>query len=64
VQRELRDHYTALAEELNKSNTAALTAATEAANRTQSDRAKRLKDVDAELDRLRKLRSKAQAVAR
>lgn len=64
VQRELRDHYTALAEELNKSNAAALTAATEAANRTQSDRAKRLKDVDAELDRIRKLRTKAQAVAR
>jgi gas vesicle protein len=63
VQRELRDHYTTLAEELNKSNAAALTAATEAANRTQSDRAKRLKDVDAELDRLRKLRTRAQAVS-
>jgi len=63
VQRELRDHYTTLAEELNKSNAAALTAATEAANRTQSDRVKRLKDVDAELDRLRKLRTRAQAVS-
>ena len=63
VQRELRDHYTGLAEELNRSNAAALTAATEAANRTQSDRARRLKDVDAELDRIRKLRSRAQAVA-
>ena len=64
VQRELRDHYTALAEELNRSNAAALTAATEAASRTQTDRAKRLKDVDAELDRIRKLRTRALAVAR
>ncbi len=63
VQRELRDHYTALAEELNRSNAAALAAATEAATRTQADRAKRLKDVDAELERIRKLRSRAQAVA-
>jgi hypothetical protein len=63
VQRELRDHYTALAEELNRSNAAALTAATEAANRTRSDREKRLKDVDAELERIRKLRVRAQAVA-
>ncbi|GAB1510570.1 dynamin family protein [Actinophytocola sp. KF-1] len=64
VQRELRDHYTALAEELNRSNAAALAAATEAANRTQTDRAKRLKDVDAELERIRKLRTRAEAVAR
>lgn len=63
VQRELRDHYTGLAEELNRSNAAALAAATEAANRSQTDRAKRLKDVDAELERLRKLRSRAEAVA-
>ncbi|MFI7673627.1 dynamin family protein [Actinophytocola sp. NPDC049390] len=64
VQRELRDHYTALAEELNRSNAAALAAATEAATRTQSDRAKRLKDVDAEIERIRKLRSRAEAVSR
>ncbi|MPZ86290.1 MAG: dynamin [Actinophytocola sp.] len=63
VQRELRDHYTGLAEELNKSNAKALTAATEAASRTQGERDKRLKDVDAELARLRQLRERAQAVA-
>jgi hypothetical protein len=64
VQRELRDHYTALADELHRSNARALTAATEAARRTQTDRAQRLKDVDAELARLRALRQKAEAVTR
>jgi hypothetical protein len=63
VQRELRDHYTALAEELNRSNTRALTAASEAAKRTQTDRAQRLKDVEAELARLGQLRKRAEAVA-
>jgi hypothetical protein len=63
VQRELRDHYTALAEELNRSNTRALTAATEAAKRNQASREKRLKDVDAELARLKQLRQRAEAVA-
>jgi hypothetical protein len=63
VQRELRDHYTTLAEELAKSNAKALTAATEAAKKTQSEREKRLKDVDAELGRLRQLRERAEAVA-
>lgn len=62
VQRELRDHYTALAEELNRSNSRALTAATDAAKRTQADRARRLKDVDAELARLKQLRQRAEAV--
>ena len=64
VQRELRDHYTALAEELNRSNTRALTAATEAAKRTQTDRQQRLKDVDAELARIKQLRQRAEAVTR
>jgi hypothetical protein len=64
VQRELRDHYTALAEELNRSNARALTAATDAAKRTQSGREKRLKDVEAELARLVQLRERAEAVAR
>jgi hypothetical protein len=63
IQRELRDHYTGLAEELNRSNTAALTSATESVKRTQTERDQRLKDLDAELARLRKLRSDATAVA-
>ncbi len=64
VQRELRDHYTTLAEELNKSNAKALTAATEAAKKTEAERERRLKDVDAELGRLRQLRQRAEAVAK
>ena len=64
VQRELRDHYTTLAEELNKSNARALTAATEAAKKTQAEREKRLKDVDAELARIGQLRELAEEVAR
>ena len=63
IQRELRDHYGGLAEELNRSNSQALSAATEAAKRTQSDREKRLKDLDAEISRLRQLRQRAAAAS-
>jgi signal recognition particle receptor subunit beta len=63
VQRQLRDHYQGLAEELNRANAQALASAAEAAKRTQSDREKRLKDVDAELARVRQLRQRVQAVA-
>jgi hypothetical protein len=63
VQRELRDHYNALAEELNKSNAKALLAATEAAKKTQAEREKRLKDVEAELTRLGQLRGLAKELA-
>ncbi len=59
IQRELRDHYGGLAEELNRSNSEALSAATEAAKRSQSEREKRLKDLDAELTRMRQLRLRA-----
>jgi hypothetical protein len=59
IQRELRDHYSGLADELNRSNSEALAGATEAAKRTQADRDKRLKDIDAELGRLRQLRQRA-----
>jgi gas vesicle protein len=62
VQRQLRDHYSGLAEELNRSNAQALAGASEAAKRTQSDRESRLKDVDSELARVRQLRQRAQAV--
>jgi hypothetical protein len=63
IQRQLRDHYGGLAEELNRSNAEALTAANEAVRRTQSERDKRLKDIDAELTRLRQVRARALAVA-
>jgi hypothetical protein len=62
VQRQLRDHYSGLAEELNRSNAQALAGASEAAKRTQADRERRLKDVDSELARVRQLRQRAQAV--
>jgi hypothetical protein len=62
IQRQLRDHYTGLAEELNRSNAQALTSASEALKRTQSERDKRLRDVDSELNRLRQLRQRAMAV--
>jgi len=62
IQRQLRDHYSGLAEELNRSNAEALSAATEAAKRSQVDRDTRLKDLDAELGRLRQLRQRALAV--
>jgi uncharacterized membrane-anchored protein YhcB (DUF1043 family) len=59
VQRQLRDHYSGLAEELNRTNAQALVSASEAAKRTQQDRQQRLKDVDAELTRVRQLRQRA-----
>ncbi|WP_328468300.1 dynamin family protein [Actinoplanes sp. NBC_00393] len=62
VQRQLRDHYSRLAEELNRSNAQALAGASEAAKLAQSDREQRLKDVDAELARVTKLRQRALAV--
>jgi GTPase SAR1 family protein len=63
IQRQLRDHYSARADELNRSCGQALQAASEAANRTQADREKRLRDLDAELGRVRALRQRAVAVA-
>jgi uncharacterized membrane-anchored protein YhcB (DUF1043 family) len=63
IQRQLRDHYSARADELNKSNAAALQSANDVAKRSQADREKRLKDLDAELTRLRMLRDRAAAVA-
>ncbi|WP_018830515.1 dynamin family protein [Salinispora tropica] len=63
IQRQLRDHYAALAEELNKSTAEALKAATDAAKSTKTNRADRLRDLDAELARLAKVRQMAGAIA-
>jgi len=63
IQRQLRDHYSGLAEELSRSNAEALSAASEAAKHTQAERDVRLRDLDAELTRLRQLKQRAQAVA-
>ncbi|MGK5683552.1 dynamin family protein [Actinoplanes sp. URMC 104] len=59
VQRQLRDHYSGLADELNRTNAQALASASEAAKRTQQDRESRLQDVEAELTRIRQLRHRA-----
>ncbi|MBL8932138.1 MAG: dynamin family protein [Kineosporiaceae bacterium] len=60
IQRQLRDHYAARAEELGASLGQAMQSASEAVKRTNAERDKRLRDVDAELARLRRL---AQAAA-
>lgn len=62
IQRQLRDYYTGLAEEFNKCNSEALQRATEAAKKTQSERERRLTDINAELARLKQLREHALAV--
>lgn len=62
IQRQLRDHYSGLAEQLSRSNSEALQRASEASQRTQAERQKRIRDIDAELNRLRQLRQHAQAV--
>ncbi|MBI4939848.1 MAG: dynamin family protein [Actinobacteria bacterium] len=62
IQRQLRDHYTARADELNRSTSQALQSATESVKRTQADRDRRVKDLDAELGRLAQLRQRAEAV--
>jgi hypothetical protein len=63
IQRQLRDYYSARALELNRSTAQALASANESAKRTQAEREKRLKDLDAELARIRQLRQRAAAVA-
>ncbi|KUL27531.1 dynamin family protein [Actinoplanes awajinensis] len=59
IHRRLRDHYTGLAEELGRSNAAALAGAEEAARRSRTDREARVRDLDAELKRLATLQSRA-----
>ena len=59
VQRQIRDHYSARAEELHRSTTEALKAANVAAKEHESTRVKRLADVGAEIDRLAALRQRA-----
>ncbi len=59
VQRQLRDHYAARAEELQRTTNEALAAARQAAAADASTRQRRLRDVDAELERIAGLRRKA-----
>jgi hypothetical protein len=64
IQRQLRDHYSARAEELGRTTAAALAAANTAAKQTQAQREARLKDLDAELARIATLNKRAQGVGR
>ncbi len=64
IQRQLRDHYSARAEELNRSTAEALKAASDIARQSQSEREQRLRNLDAELKRLGQLRTRAEAVTR
>ncbi|MGF1595392.1 MAG: dynamin family protein [Acidimicrobiales bacterium] len=63
IQRQLRDRYGTLAEELGKSTSEALRSATEAAKVAEADRAKRLRDAKAELERIDALRQRALKLA-
>jgi GTPase SAR1 family protein len=62
IQRQMRDHYSSRAEELHKSTAEALKAANDAAKRSVTERAQRLKDVDAELARIKGLRDQVQTL--
>ena len=59
VQRQLRDLFAARAEELHRSTSEALTAAQNAVRSDEATRQARLRDVDAELARIGKLRKRA-----
>jgi GTPase Era involved in 16S rRNA processing len=63
IQRQFRDFFTTRAEELLKSTTDSLNAAQKAAQSDQSTRQKRLKDVNAEIERIAALRKRALEVA-
>jgi hypothetical protein len=63
TQRRMRDFFAARAEELHRSTSEALNAASQAVKSDATTRQKRLKDVDAELKRIAVLRDKAYALA-
>ncbi len=62
VQRQLRDHYTDRANELQRSTSQALAAANQAAKTSEAERAGRLRDLEAELSRVAALRQRAAAL--
>ena len=63
VQRRMRDFFATRADELHRSTSEALAAAQQAAKSDEATRTKRLRDVDAELERITVLRDKALALA-
>lgn len=58
VQRQLRDYYSERADELSRSTREALESAQAAVNKDAGERKARLRDVEAELDRIRELRKR------
>lgn len=62
AQRQLRDHFTVLAEELSRSLATSVTAAQSAVATEASGRTKRIADLEAELSRVRALSTKAEAL--
>jgi hypothetical protein len=62
VQRTLRDHYSTLAEEMVTSLTEAVAAAQRAVQTDESQRAQRIRDLRAELDRIHNLTDRARAI--
>jgi hypothetical protein len=62
VQRGLRDHFTGLAEEMNRSLRESLQAAESATRATRAERDKRIADLTAELERLAALERRARAL--
>lgn len=63
TQRQIRDFYSARAEELHRSTTEALAAANQAAATDERERSARIRDVTAELERLGRLRERAEALS-
>jgi len=63
VQRQLRDHFTALAEELQTSVDTSVKAAQKAVSGDENVRNARIRDLEAELDRIAKLEDRARALA-
>lgn len=63
LQRQLRDTFTARAEELQRSTGDALNAAKEALSTNEAERTARLRQIDAELGRIRALREQAGGLA-
>lgn len=61
IQRQLRDYYSGRADELQRSTTEVLIKATESAKQTQVERDRRVKDIDAELARIRQVLQRAEA---
>ncbi|MGE3285995.1 MAG: dynamin family protein [Pseudonocardia sp.] len=63
TQRALRDHYTAIAEELHTSITDSVTAAQSALRTTEAERKKRIADLKAEIERVEGLAGRAKRLA-